>query len=178
MCDSCKSGVTDVVLRGAYYFILKKVLDMGPAKAVVDIISGGLKNVAEAVDSPSGTVFSTRADPDDMQKTAVYALASWFYENYLYNQLKSMNMNYSQDMWGICGCELMRDLYLVVILQLYSVIFRGFRVEPLITDIVAVFGADKIDKLLGGTAFFMKKERALPMVPVIPQDTPGGKRSL
>lgn len=159
MCDSCAAGLSDDIIRGIFYGLLKKVLTIKPVKSVVDAVDKGV----ESIGIGSTEVYAARSDHDIGRKTALYVVASWFYENYVFNMTK--NMLTKGQYLGICSCEVMRDIYLVIILQIYSSYMHGFRLETLITDTLSVFGAEYVNGIVSKVpaiqSLYVKKNKSV-----------------
>lgn len=142
MCDTCNGNLQENVIKGVFYGLLKKILDFSPINKVLSIVDKAAEATIDAVvDAPSAP-FSTRKDLDIVAKSAIYAIASIVYENYIYSYVKSMSLNYVKDMGGLCACEIMRNIYVLFILQVYSWYMNGFKLKTLLSDIIAVFGTD------------------------------------
>lgn len=161
MCDTCSKGLKDDVIRGVFYGILKKFLDYSPVGDVVNTVD---KTVEGIIDGGSA-IGSARKDMDTMKKAGLYILASWAYENWIYAYVKNMESRYASDKFGLCACEVMRDLYLILILQLYSSYMHGFKLKTLITDAAAVFGADYIDKMAQQFPIFGGQKKLIASAP-------------
>lgn len=158
MCDRCVGGLKDDVIRGVFYGILKKVLNMGPLRKGVEVVD----KTVEAVVPVSSSASKEGKERGIAKVMVVYIAASWFYENVLYKFISGMDMKIPVDQFGICPCEFMRNVYLIVILQIYDSYMHGFRLHHLLTDFVAVFGADYVNKLIAMIPQFnMNKKKSL-----------------
>jgi hypothetical protein len=149
MCDKCGNKPSDDIKRAIYYGILKQVLKWKPVKGalqsgeelVKDTVGGESKSQAER------EVMREKSDKKlTVQKMALYALASFIYDNYLYG-MKPKDAG-GVHILGMCPCEVYRDVYILIIQQLYNAFMIGFNVQNLITDTIAIFGSARLDGLL------------------------------
>lgn len=142
MCDKCGHTMTDEALRSLFYLTLKKVLNTKLVAPIAGAITDGVEKVVDGSNS-----MYTHGDKDIWRKSAVYFVASAVYDKFLYEKMQEWKLNAPAAL-GICPCELIRDLYLIVILQIYSIVMHGFKIYPLITDIASIIGAGQAQKLI------------------------------
>lgn len=142
MCDKCNGELPENIIKGVFYGLLKKILDFSPINKVLSVVDKAAEATIDAVvDAPSAP-FSARKDLDIAAKSAIYVISSVIYEKYIYAYIKSMKLSYVKDMGGFCACEIMRNIYILFILQVYSWYMHGFKLKTLLSDIIAIFGTD------------------------------------
>jgi len=139
MCDECGNKIADDVKRALYYGLLKQLMKWKPISKAIE----GAEQIPEAVVGIKPEKPATDRKYTAM-KIGLYGVSSYVYENYLYVPGVSKDT-----IMGMCPCELWRDVYLLVIQQIYDIAMVGFNLNNLLTDTIAIFGSSRIDQMIG-----------------------------